>query len=407
MNTIIRTEFYKIVSKKYLWAFVILFSVFLALITFQHRDSFTVLYPLQPIRNEIQLAVDNEKLEDMIRGAGYAVSYEDIRPFLTPATHEYIERYKTVHHLEAPVGSMLEWRIGFAITNYFQRKDDRHNKIQSIQDNLTEMHKNARVDSFLYTVKTRLSDMYEQAGESEIELNLDRSWNQIIDLNYAWIVPGITMLIILLGLAGIYSDEHVNNTVPALLTAKKGRQSLFFCKLVAGTLYSFLCVLYFQLFTVLVTGIVYGFPDSNISLMSVFGFKLTPFAWSALEFYLIQVLGSLLAAFSMSSLIMCFSAYCKNALLPFFLAGNYYGATFLWAKMIELPPYTPTLLSLPAELSPFMLQSITGLVSTGRFINLFGSAALTLYANILFNLFIAVFSLLFCYRGYIKKQVKG
>jgi ABC-type transport system involved in multi-copper enzyme maturation permease subunit len=215
------------------------------------------------------------------------------------------------------------------------------------------------------------------------------------------------MLIILLGLAGIYSDEYTNKTQSVLLTSKKGRRGVFFSKLTAGTIFSIRCVLYFQLVSVVVTGIVYGFPGTNITLMSLYGFKLTPFTWSAFAFYLFQILGSILAAFAMSSLTMCLSVYCKNALLPFFLAGVYYGGTFVWAKMMVLPQYVTTLLSSLAELSPFMLQSITDLVSNGRFINLFGSAVPTFYANIIFNLLIAFVSLLFCYRGYVRKQVKN
>ena len=148
-------------------------------------------------------------------------------------------------------------------------------------------------------------------------------------------------------------------------------------------------------------------PHTNISLMSLYGCKLTPFSWSALGFYLTQMLGSLLAALAMGALIMCFSVYCKNALLPFFLAGAYYGGTFIWAKMIVLPQYVTTFLSSLAELSPFTLQSITDLVSTGRLVNVFGIAVPTIYVNLVVNLLVASVSLFFCYRGYTKKQVQN
>ncbi|HBM75359.1 MAG TPA: hypothetical protein DD429_07370 [Clostridiaceae bacterium] len=401
---IIRTEFYKIVSKKYIWIFVILFSAFYAFIFFQFRDNPGVKYSLRPIRNEIQQAAASEELGNIMRSKGYKISYEDIKPFLSSSACEYIEQYRRVYyHDEIPVASLPESKVTDKICNFYERIDDRQNEIQNLRSSLAEMKKKGKLSSFLYAVQTKLLGMYEKAGE--IELNLD-GWDEIADINYAWMIPAWTMLIILLGLAGIYSDEYTNKTQSVLLTAKNGRQGVFFSKLAAGILFSILCVLYFQSLAFAVTGIVYGFSNADISLMSLYGFKLTPFAWSALKFYLFQILGSLLAAFVMSSLIICLSAYCKNALLPFFLAGTYWGGTFVWAKTVALPQYAANPLSLPAELSPFMLQSITDLVSTGRFINLFGSAVPTIYANIIFNLIIAFISLLFCYHGYIRKQVK-
>ncbi len=405
MNTaMIRTELYKIISKKYLWIFLILFSAIFAFFTFQFKDNANVEYSLQPIRNEIQQAVDDEELSSMIRSANYNSSYKDIKPFLAASAIEYIEQYGTVYYHEASVSSLLENKVADRICNYFERIDDRQNEILSLQSSLTEMQESGKEDSFLYSVQSKLLNMYDKAGS--VELNLE-SWDKIADINYAWLIPVCTMLIILLGLAGIYSDEYTNKTQSVLLTSKKGRRGVFLSKLTAGTIFSVLCVLYFQLFSVVVTGFVYGIPDMNITLMSLYGFKLTPVAWSALEFYLFQVLGSILAAFAMGSLTMCLSVYCRNALLPFFLAGVYYGGTFVWAKMIVLPQYVTTLLSSLTELSPFMLQSTTDLVSNGRYINLFGSAVPTLYANIFFNLLVAFVSLLFCYRGYVRKQVKN
>lgn len=404
MNTaMIRTEFYKIVCKKYLWIFAIIFSSFFAFFTFQFKDKANVQYSLQPIYDEIQQAVDNESLSSMIRSAGYESSYEDIKPFLAISAIGYIEQYRNVSYHETSVASLLESKVVDRICNYYERVDDRRNEILLLQANLAKMQENGKTSNSLFTVYTKLLSMYENAGK--IELNLE-SWDKIADINYAWMIPVWTMLIILLALAGVYSDEYTNKTQSTLLTAKKGRQGVFLSKLIAGALFSFLCILYFQLFTLLITGIVYGFPSMNISLMSLYGFKLTPFAWSSLKFYLLQMLGSLIAAVTMGSLTMCLSVYCKNALLPFFLAGTYYGGTFIWAKMIVLPQYVTTLFSSLAELSPFMLQSITDLVSNGRFINLFGNAVPTIYANVIFNLLIAFASLLFCYRGYIRKQVK-
>lgn len=407
--TIIKSELYKIITKKYLWIFLLILSLAFSFITLQMKEYTSVKYSFEPFKNELQQAMGSPELYKVVKDNEYNAAYSEIKQYLPSSVIEYIEKYRTVMNDErmgeqGTVAVYLENNLASKVCNYFERKDDRINEISNTEKKIMDLIANGKENGFEYLVQTKILESFKKANF--IQLNLGR-WNQFININIGWLIPSSTILLILLGLAGIYSDEYVNKTQSSLLTAKKGRQGIFVSKLVAGVLYSFFCVILFQIVCLVVTGYVYGLPYNDISLVSLFGFKLTPYTWSAMEFYCIQLGGSLLTAFVMASMTMFFSVSFKSALLPFFLSGSYYGATFLLAKMINFSGNVTTLFSLPAELSPFLLQSMGDFGAKGRFANLFGLAVPTLYLNIVFHIFIAVLALVFCYRGYVRKQVKN
>ena len=109
---------------------------------------------------------------------------------------------------------------------------------------------------------------------------------------------------------------------------------------------------------------------------------------------------------TLGSIVMCISAYSKNALIPFFAAGLYYGGTAFYANAINFPQYLSILISLPGELSLFMLQTQIELVASGHYTNVFGLIIPTLTVNLIFNVGIMLVCLVLCYRAYTRKQVK-
>ncbi|MDE6686403.1 MAG: hypothetical protein K2K17_03715, partial [Lachnospiraceae bacterium] len=101
------------------------------------------------------------------------------------------------------------------------------------------------------------------------------------------------------------------------------------------------------------------------------------------------------------------SAYSKNALIPFFVAGVFYGGTAIYANMITFPKYLSSIWSLPGELSLFMLQTQIELVEVGHLTNVFGCMVSSLALNVCVNIILMVICLILCYRAYTRKQVKN
>ena len=240
-----------------------------------------------------------------------------------------------------------------------------------------------------------------------IQLNLEQSANNFIDVNHAALFPGLIMLLVIVGLAGVYADEYTSGTQAALLTSRRGRTGVFLSKTAAAGIYVVTVVLVMEAFFMAVTALCYRAPSSAVSAASTYGLSLTLYGGSVYGFCLRQVLGNLLAGLTLGSVVLCVSVFSKSALIPFFAAGVYYSATAIYANSVPFPRYLSSLWSLPGEWSLFMLQTQFELMEAGHYTNVFGLLVPTLAANAAFNLLLAAACLAVCYWGYTRKQVRS
>lgn len=398
MNAVmLKTELYKICSKKVIW---ISLSVFLALflaLKLQMRENVGVKYSLEPMRSELTSAVENEDFHVYVRSMNYSCSLGDIRRFVPKTVFDYIEQYEDNERVYHSLNSDLV----STINNYYERIDNRAAYISELAENV-----GAADSPNLSRAKAKLLQVY-QSTPVDIELNLESSTNNFIDINHAAVFPGLIMLVIIVGLAGIYSDEYAGGTQAALLTSQKGRRGVFFSKLCAAMIYITVIVVIMELFYIIVTAFCYHAPNATISAASTYGLSLTTYSGSVYGFCFRQILGTLLAGYALGSIVICISAFSKNALIPFFVAGIYYGGTALYANVIVFPEYLSSVLSLPGELSLFMLQTQYELMASGHYTNVFGFLMPTLTVSVLFNTVVTVVCSFICYRAYTRKQVKG
>ncbi len=397
MNTgMVKTELYKIFSKKVIWISLAAFLTLFLVLKLQFIDNVGVKYTLEPMRSELTQAVENTDFHTFVREGDYSRSVEDMEPYIPTAVFDYIEQYKENDRVYRSLNSDL---ISI-ISNYYERIDNRSELIKELEQDIAESD-----DSDLIKAKTKLLQTY-QNNPVKIELNLESSANNFIDVNHAAVFPGVIMLVVIVGLAGIYSDEYTSGTLSALLTTRKGRKGVFFSKLFAAGIYIFSIVLLAEMFYMVVTAICYHAPKTTISAASTYGLSLTTYSGTVTGFCSRQILGTLLAALTLGSIVMCVSAYSKNALIPFFVAGVYYGGTAIYANMITFPAYLSSIWSLPGELSLFMLQTQVELVAVGHYTSVFGIMIPTLTLNVCVNSILMVVCLVLCYRAYTRKQVK-
>lgn len=393
----LKTELYKIYSKRVIWIAMLVFLGLFLVLKLQFIDNVGVKYTLEPMRSELSAAVVNEDFHEFVRSKEYRCSFDEITQFIPQSVVDYIEQNKDYERAY----NSLAVDLVSSVNNYFERIDLRAAHIAELAEDVAKSD-----GSVLTKAKAKLLETYQNT-EVTMELNLESSANNFIDINHAVVFPGLIMLVIVVGLAGIYSDEYTSGTQAALLTSRKGRRGVFLSKLCAAAIYVINVVLVMELFYMIVTAICYHAPNSTISAASTYGLYLTTYPGTVYGFCIRQILGTLLAGFTLGSIIMCLSALSKNALIPFFVAGAYYGGTALYANTITFPAYLSSLWSLPGELSLFMLQTQYELVAAGHYTSVFGWLVPTLTLNIILNAAIMVVCLLLCYRAYTRKQVKN
>lgn len=393
----LKTELYKIYSKKVIRAAMIVFLGLFLVLKLQFIENVGVKYTLEPMRSELSAAVANEDFHEFVRGKEYRCSFDEITQFIPQSVVDYIERHKDYERAyRSLVGDLVS-----SVNNYFERVDLRAAYIEELAEDAAKSDGSA-----LAKAKAKLLKTYQNT-EITMELNLESGADNFIDINHAAVFPGLIMLVIVVGLAGIYSDEYTSGTQAALLTSRKGRKGVFISKLCAAAIYITSVVIVMESFFMIVTAICYHAPDLTISAASTYGLYLTTYSGTVYGFCIRQILGTLLAGFTLGSIIMCISALSKNALVPFFAAGAYYGGTAFYANMIAFPAHLSSIWSLPGELSLFMLQTQYELVAAGHYTSVFGLLVPTLTLNVIFNAVIMAVCLLLCYRAYTRKQVRN
>lgn len=393
----VKTELYKIYSKKVIWISLVAFLALFLFLKLQFIDMVGVKYTLEPMRYELTSAVENTDFHNFVRKNDYNCTIEDMKPFIPASVFDYIEQYNGNERIYRSLNSDLR----DIINNYYERIDNRVTFIDELMQDIA-VSDNTNVTK----AKTKLLQIY-QSTPVTIELNLESSANNFIDVNHSAVFPGLIMLIVIVGLAGIYADEYTSGTLSPLLTSRKGRGGVFFSKLLAASIFIFSVVLIMEAFYMVVTAICYHAPNATISAASTYGLSLTTYNGTVFGFCLRQILGTFLAAMTLGSIVMCISAYSKNALIPFFVAGVFYGGTAICANMINFPEYLSSIWSLPGELSLFMLQTQVELVEMGHLTNVFGCMVPSLVLNVCVNIILMVICLILCYRAYTQKQVKN
>ena len=270
------TDLYKIFSKKVVWISMAAFIMLFFALKIQMRDMVGVKYTLEPMRAELAGAVESGEFRDFVRSKNYSCSIDEIEPYIPTAVFEYIDQYKTAERIYNSLRSDL---IG-TVNNYFERVDNREEYISRLADDTANSDGSA-----LSRSKAKLLSDY-QKSQVKIELNLESSANNFIDVNHSAVFPGLIMLVIIVGLSGIYSDEYISGMQSALLTSKKGRKDVFFSKLSAAFIFITAVVAAMEISYMIITAVCYYAPKSSISAASTYGLSLTTFGGSVRDFVL-------------------------------------------------------------------------------------------------------------------------
>lgn len=398
MNRVmLKTELHKLFSRKVVWVAMGLFLLLFLAVKLQFIAKPGVVYTLEPVRKPLTRLAQEEGFREFIRSREYNASREELRPLLPTEVTEYIEGYQNNDQASRSLNIDLV-RI---LNNYCERLDNREEHIRQLEQDVS-----AGGNTPLDKAKKKLLAQYREHPVT-LQLNLEPWANNFIDINHTVVFSGAIMLVILVGLAGSFSDEYAWGTESALLTTCRGRSGVFWAKALAALVFVAAIVLGMESFFFLVTIVCYHGPGTTITAASTYGLSLTPYAGTVWGFCLRQVAGNLLAGVAMGSLALCLSSVSRSALIPFFGAGLFYGATALWGNTVPFPPYLSTLLTLPGELSPFLLQIQVELMAAGHYTGVFGLVVPTLTLSVMLHLLCTAGLLVLCFFAYTRKQVKG
>ena len=396
----LKTELYKLFCRKIVWIACLGFLALIALIYSQFDRMDGVRNDLEPVRAKLTAAVAKQELLSLVRKQSYHASFEEIAPFIPPEAMDYIEVAGLREDEDGP-WNFLHHTLAYTINNYVERIDNRAARIAELREEVSASGHDA-----LSRAKARILEDYERS-DVVIELNLDAGTNDIIDMNAAFLARGLMMIVILVGLAGIFADEHASRTTSALLTSKNGRISLFLTKLTAAGIYVFTIVTVMEAAYLTISALFQHVDNISVTAASTYGLSLTTYGGKVWQLLIRQFLGTLLGAVTVGSITLCLSSVAKSSLMPFFGAGAYYGVTTLWHRLFGLSAYLTDWMSLPAVLSADVLSAQTPLMEAGHYTSVLGLLVPSLTLNVIFHIVLSLICLGIACHAYTKKQVKG
>ncbi|WP_018963795.1 ABC transporter permease [Coprothermobacter platensis] len=388
---LIGVEFKKIISKKYVWIIALLVALFYAYLILNLANNFNVIYTknaLQPVFDEIMDAAYNPQVQEYIINKGFNVTFEEIQPMISPKITQTIEQYQGKVYEGYDVAKELKEEAALRIESLVERNVTISQRIEELKN-----APDTPLNRYLLQQYTHMPKM---------EPNLTR-WDDWIDINNS-MLPLLIAFVIILGISGVYTSEYTSKMHGILLTTKNGRSKLFWSKLLASCLFAALTVIIFQVFAALLYTHVYGIPFKNTPMDSLTSFYKRPNTMWALQFYLCQLVGSLLGAMVLTAVTLCISSFCRSNLASFFLSGIYFALGTLYSQNLE-GQYISSKVTIFADVSTFSLMSLTDVLGNGKVFIVGNSAIPTIELTVIAQAVIFAVALSLTYLFYNRKEI--
>lgn len=182
------------------------------------------------------------------------------------------------------------------------------------------------------------------------------------------------IILLVLGVASIYSKEYTTRVLYLNLSSKKGRTSLNTAKIVASLIYT---VIIFAFITIMnrISAMILGLPNGN-EAMNSFG-EYNIFNMSINQYYVSSLLMSLLGMICFTLLIVLLSLATKNIIISFGLPL----ALYTLPEMMKLPQ---NIMQYTAAINFTELLRGFKLFSGYLSFNVFGKVAIYPYVAIIF-----------------------
>ncbi|MCM1992246.1 ABC transporter permease [Oceanirhabdus seepicola] len=254
-----------------------------------------------------------------------------------------------------------------------QKQLDVKNKISSIRDKLRNEEKITEEESEFYyksfelrgylnlksnpkylindkeytlsEMKSELDNGYEDSYEYR---NLEKAYKAISVIEkpqyvyqHGWrritqfgIAATMIVILLVLGISTIFSDEYKTNVIPIILSTPNGRKKLTGAKIISSMIYAS-CVLIFISILFFLSGLPYGLDGFNSLLNTNMSTARTPYGMTIIQFYFVCLGMSLLGALVLTLFIALVSLLTKNSMITLVLGvGMYFFAISRFASIL-------------------------------------------------------------------------
>lgn len=284
------------------------------------------------------------------------------------------------------------------IFNLEEYKTNNDENVSELQKKLNVM-KASGITGYEYKSKVMELNMYKKVNKDAKPYYLGL-WGYINLIGTSNTIVGL-LLLLCLGLSGVFSEEYSTGMDALILSSKYGKKTIITAKLIASCIYSSSVVLIFGITTILSSILYYGNIDGFDSPMQALGmYSFSPYQLNISQVYLLQFLMLFIGILAFGLLVLMFSSRIRTLLVTFFVSF----------AAILIPKYLAGNMGLE--------QSILGLINSyGFFIsssavlqmvntyNIFGTPVINIFV---YGIALIIFSMISIYitkRSFRKHEV--
>lgn len=197
-------------------------------------------------------------------------------------------------------------------------------KLSEIKDEIINMEKDEMIDTYKYKNLKYVYDKVKYVEEAKYYFN--HGW--IITTDFKVIAALISILIVV-GLASIFSDEYQSNSAQIILSCRRGKNKLVLSKIIAGLVFT---VIVFSIINsiFLISALSYDFIGWDKPLELFKYYRSTPFDMRIIDFYISGLGISFIGAILFALATMLISLLVKNNMMSLLVSlAMYYAPTFI------------------------------------------------------------------------------
>lgn len=171
--------------------------------------------------------------------------------------------------------------------------------------------------------------------EEKREIKYIGGWLYITDFNVA---GSMIMLLIIIGLSRLFSEEYSENTIAIILSTKKGRKEHITAKIIAAFLHA-LGVWIIVNLLYLLSGLPFGLEGSGEPFKKLFPNSGSIYSFTISEAYMRAIMISLIAAIALAMVVCLISLVSKNSMITILVTFAIYFGPSVLCVFLPLPKW--------------------------------------------------------------------
>ena len=266
--------------------------------------------------------------------------------------------------------------------------------LSEMKDEISNIEKGDMINTYKHKSLKYVYDKVKDVEESKYYFN--HGWMITTDFK---IIATLISILIVVGLASIFSDDYQSNSAQIILSCRRGKNKLVLSKIIAGL--TFTVIVFFIINSVfLISALSYDFIGWDKPLELFKYYRSTPFDMRIIDFYIVGLCISFISAILFALATMLISLVVKNNMISLLVSlAMYYAPTFI----VQVVPID-TVSKFLNEINIEQAMGVEGMFVNPNTYNILGNPVL--YPTVLISLviiFIPIVTYLIKYLG--KRQV--